>query len=221
MRYTTVLFDLDGTLVNSAEGITKSVAYALSCFGIQADERGLTCFIGPPLIDSFMRFYGFSKEQAGEAVDFYRARYRTKGVYENTVYPGIGEALAALKREGVCTAVATSKPEVFANVVVDDMGLRPFLDGVFGAELDDKQLRRSGFRSEKADVIEYALDRLCVCDRSKVLMVGDRKHDIIGAKACGIDSCGVLWGFGDREELTAAGADYIAAAPADIEVTIG
>ena len=221
MRYTTVLFDLDGTLVNSAEGITKSVAYALSRFGIQADERGLTCFIGPPLIDSFMRFYGFSKEQAGEAVDFYRARYRTKGVYENTVYPGIGEALAALKREGVCTAVATSKPEVFANVVVDDMGLRPFLDGVFGAELDDKQLRRSGFRSEKADVIEYALDRLCVCDRSKVLMVGDRKHDIIGAKACGIASCGVLWGFGDREELTAAGADYIAVSPADIEVTIG
>lgn len=221
MRYTTVLFDLDGTLVNSAEGITKSVAYALSKFGIQADERSLTCFIGPPLIDSFMRFYGFSEEQAGEAVDFYRARYRTKGVYENTVYPGIGEALAALKREGVCTAVATSKPEVFANVVVDDMGLRPFLDGVFGAELDDKQLRRSGFRSEKADVIEYALDRLCVCDRSKVLMVGDRKHDIIGAKACGLDSCGVLWGFGDREELTAAGADYIAAAPTDIEVTLG
>lgn len=216
MRFTTVLFDLDGTLVDSGEGITKSVQYALSRFGIAAQTSELFGFIGPPLVDSFMRFYGFSKEKAGEAVDAYRERYRTLGVYENKVYPGIPELLKALREHGAVTAVATSKPEIFANTVTEDMGLAPFLNAVFGAELDDAEGRLRRLRIEKGDVIAYALEKLGSPEKSSVLMVGDRRHDIEGAKANGVASCGVLFGFGSREELEAAGATYIAETPADI-----
>ena len=218
-RYKFIFFDLDGTLVDSGEGITRSVEFALRHFGIEPrTKEELYRFIGPPLVDSFMRFYGFSKEKAGEAVDVYRSRYASVGVHENTVYPGIPELLLRLNERGCLCAVATSKPEVFANIVIDDIGVRPYLAGVFGAELDDAEGRKRGnLRSAKADVIAYALERLGVTDKSGVLMVGDRKHDIEGAKANGIDSCGVLFGFGSREELNAAGADHLAAAPADIE----
>lgn len=215
-RFTHVLFDLDGTLVDSGEGITKSVQYALSRFGIEAQTSELFGFIGPPLVDSFMRFYGFSKEKAGEATDFYRERYRVKGVYENKVYPGIPELLKELQAHGVVTAVATSKPEIFANTVTDDMGLKPCLNAVFGAELDDAEGRLRRLRIEKADVIAYALERLGSPEKSSVLMVGDRRHDIEGAKANGVASCGVLFGFGSLEELEAAGADFIVSTPEEI-----
>lgn len=220
-RYRIVLFDLDGTLVDSGEGITRSVEFALSHFGITPQSRSeLYRFIGPPLMDSFMRFYGFSREQAGEAVDIYRSRYRKVGVYENRVYPGIIDALRRLWDAGCECFLATSKPEVFANIVIDDMGLRPYIPRVFGAELDDAEGRKRALRSEKADVIAYALECLGVSDRREVVMVGDRRHDIEGAKANGIDSVGVLFGFGGRAELEEAGATYIVSAPCDIPEVI-
>lgn len=217
MAYRVILFDLDGTLVDSGEGITRSVEFALAHFGITPQSRDeLYRFIGPPLIDSFMRFYGFSKEKAGEAVDVYRSRYRVKGVYENTVYPGVIELLEALRERGIVCCCATSKPEVFANTVIDHMGLRPFIHKVYGAELDDAESRKRRFRSEKDEVIAYALEDLGINDRSEVLMVGDRRYDIEGAKANGVDSAGVLFGFGSREELENAGADFIVRTPLDL-----
>lgn len=212
--YKYILFDLDGTLVDSAEGITRSVEYSLEHFGIYpADRDELTCFIGPPLIDSFMRYCGFGREKAGEAVDVYRRRYATVGVHENRAYPGITELLRKLTDDGRICCVATSKPEVFANIVVDDMGYRPYIKHVFGAELDDAEGRKHKQRLEKAEVIAYALESLGIKDKAEVLMVGDRRHDIEGARANGIDSCGVLFGFGSKEELETAGATYIAETP--------
>lgn len=217
LKYPIVFFDLDGTLVDSGEGITRSVEYALTRLGLTVGDRSqLNCFIGPPLIDSFMSFCGFTREKAGEAVDLYRDRYRRLGVYENKVYPGIFELLKELEALGAECCLATSKPEVFANIVIDDMGLRPYIRRVFGAELDDKEGRKRPLRSAKADVIAYALAGLGVTDKRGVLMVGDRRHDIEGAKANGIASAGVLFGFGSREELESAGAAYIAETPLDI-----
>ena len=217
LRYKYILFDLDGTLVDSGEGITKSVEYALAHFGVKPKTREeLYRFIGPPLADSFMRFCGFTREQAGEAVDSYRQRYAAVGVHENSVYPGIIETLKKLCGMGAVCALATSKPEVFANIVVDEMGFRPYLTGVFGAELDDAEGRKRRLRLEKADVIAYAMEMLGAVKREEVLMVGDRMHDIEGAKANGIVSCGVLFGFGSREELETAGASFIIETPEEI-----
>ena len=215
--YKYVFFDLDGTLVDSAEGITRSVEFALEHFGIRPQSREeLYSFIGPPLVDSFMRYCGFDRERAGEAVDVYRQRYATVGVHENTAYPGIHALLKELSQNGFICCLATSKPEVFANIVVDDMGFRPYLKHIFGAELDDAEGRKRKQRTAKDEVIAYALEQLGSPDKASVLMVGDRRHDIEGARANGIDSCGVLFGFGSREELENAGAAYIAASPEDI-----
>ncbi|MBO4383955.1 MAG: HAD family hydrolase [Clostridia bacterium] len=221
--YDTVFFDLDGTLVDSSEGITKSVEYALGKYGIRPVSRDeLKVFIGPPLVDSFMRFYGFDEPKAVEACRFYRERYKVKGVYENRVYDGIKELLALLKERGKTVVLATSKPEIFANIVLDDMGLRRYFDLVAGADLDDADKEGGNYRSKKEDVIAYAVVSLGIADKKTVLMVGDRKHDIIGAKLNGIDSVGVLFGFGSREEFEEAGADYIAETPADIaEIVLG
>ena len=216
-RYKYVFFDLDGTLVDSAEGITRSVEYALEHFGIRPQSRGeLYSFIGPPLVESFMRYCGFDRERAGEAVDVYRQRYATVGVHENAPYPGIPELLKELSESGFICCVATSKPEVFANIVVDDMGFRPYLAHIFGAELDDAEGRKRKLRTAKDEVIAYALERLGSPDKASVLMVGDRRHDIDGARANAVDSCGVLFGFGSREELENAGATYIVETPEDI-----
>lgn len=215
--YEYVFFDLDGTLVDSSEGITKSVEYALIKYGIRpASLRELTVFIGPPLVDSFMRFYGFDEKRAVEACKFYRERYRVKGVYENRVYGGIPELLALLKERGKKIVLATSKPEIFAKIVLEDMGLKPYFDFVAGADLDDADREGKNYRTNKEDVIAYAVDSLGIADKKTVLMVGDRKHDITGAKLNGIDSCGVLFGFGSREEFIKAGADYIVETPAEI-----
>ena len=219
MKYKYVFFDLDGTLVDSSEGITRSVQYALSRFGIEVSDRTeLYKFIGPPLIDSFMRFYGFSDRKAVEATRYYRERYSVKGVYENRVYDGIMELLGRLKASGHTVALATSKPEVFAKIVLEDMGLMPYFDFVAGADLDDADSEgKSNYRTKKEDVIAHAVKSLGIADKKTVLMVGDRKHDIIGAKLNGIDSCAVLFGFGSREEFLEAGADYIVAAPDEID----
>ncbi len=202
--YDTFLFDLDGTITDSAPGITNSVVYALKKYGVEEKDYDKLCkFIGPPLVDSFQEYYGFSREKALEAVEYYREYYRDKGIYENSVYGGFEEVAKTLKEHGKRLAVATSKPEPFAKRIIEHFGLAPYFDCVAGMELD-------GRRGTKAEVIRYAMDLVRVKDKRGVLMVGDRKHDVMGARSTGIDCLGVLYGFGTREELAQAGADYIA-----------
>ncbi len=209
-NYEYILFDLDGTLTDPGEGITNSVAYALKKYGIEVrDKRELYKFVGPPLIDSFERFYGFSKEKAKEAVEFYREYYRVKGIFENGVYDGIEEMLKVLKNKGKRLVLATSKPEIFARQIMEHYGLAKYFYYMAGANMDET-------RTLKADVIKYAFEMGDVKDISRAVMVGDREHDVIGAKANGIDSIGVLFGYGNLEELQNAGATYIAETVEDI-----
>ncbi|EMB57086.1 HAD family hydrolase [Streptococcus mutans] len=202
--YQTILFDLDGTLTNPALGITNSLAYALEKFNIEVtDKKELYRFIGPPLQDSFENFYHFSKEDSLKAVDFYRDYFRHKGLYENEVYQGIPDLLERLKAQGKKLLVATSKPEGFARQILKHFELFDYFDLVAGANMD-------GSRRLKGDVIAHALTSAQIADPSSAIMIGDRKHDIIGAKENGLDAIGVLYGFGNREELKKAGATYIA-----------
>ncbi len=202
--YHTYFFDLDGTITDSSLGITNSVMYALERFGIkESDRTKLYKFIGPPLTVSFREYYGFSEEKALEAVAYYREYYQDKGIFENRVYDGFEEMLKKLKAAGKRLVVATSKPEPYARQIIDYFGLTPYFDYVAGMELD-------GGRGTKAEVIRYALSACGITDKSGVLMVGDREHDVIGARDAGVDCLGVLYGFGSREELEGAGADYIA-----------
>lgn len=199
-----ILFDLDGTLTDPSAGITGAVEYALAKFGIAVKNKNeLNKFIGPPLWDSFEKYFGFTREQAVEAVAYYREYYKDKGIFENFVYEGIGDLLKALKTESKILIVATSKPAVFAVRILEYFDLAKYFSFTAGSELD-------GRRTEKSEVIHYALEECRIFDLSEAIMVGDREHDIIGAKHAGICSAGVLYGFGDRAELTAAGADYIA-----------
>ncbi len=208
--YNTILFDLDGTLTDPGEGITNSVAYALSRFGIDvADRRELYCFIGPPLVDSFMKYYGFSEKQANDAVVFYREYFKDRGIYENEIYDGISVMLAELKKRKKTIALATSKPEVFARDILHHFNIDGYFDFIGGATLD-------GTRSKKGDVIAYVLDSLATDGARTVVMVGDRAQDINGAKQNSIDSIGVLFGYGSFDELTSADATYIAQTVDDI-----
>lgn len=201
--YDIFLFDLDGTLTDSSLGITNSVIYALKKFGIEETDRTkLYPFIGPPLPVSFEQFYGFSKDQCAEAVKYYREYYHDRGLFENHVYDGLEDVLRELKRLCKTLVVATSKPEPFARQIIEHFGLAQYFDYVAGAELD-------GGRGTKEEVIRYALDVCGIKEKTKVLMVGDREHDVFGARGAGIDCLGILYGFGSREELEEAGADYI------------
>lgn len=203
--FDTILFDLDGTLTDPKIGITKCAQYALRCFGIdEPDLDRLECFIGPPLVQSFMEYYGFDSEKANAAVEKYRERFSSVGLFENVLFPGIIDLLTHLKQNGKTLAVATSKPEVYMHQILERYGLASFFDVVVGSELD-------GTRNDKTEVIEEVLMRLGLkgADRAKVAMVGDRKFDIIGAKACGINTIGVRYGYAEENELETAEADYI------------
>ncbi|MBC8620547.1 HAD family hydrolase [Parabacteroides faecis] len=203
-QYKYLLFDLDGTITDSETGITRCVAYALNYFGIQVNDlRELSPFIGPPLLDSFKDFYNFTDEQATVAVAKYRERYADKGILENELYPGIEELLADAQKNGKTVILATSKPEIFAKRILDHFGLSDYFSFVAGSGLD-------GSLHTKTDVINYILQSNQITNLESVVMIGDRKHDIIGAKNVGIDSIGVLYGFGDYKELSDAGADHIA-----------
>ena len=208
MKY--ILFDLDGTLTDPAEGITNSVAYALRRYGIEvSDNSTLNCFIGPPLTDSFEKFFGFSHEDAVDAVEVYREYYKPSGIFENKVYDGITDVLSRLKAAGKHVIMATSKPEFFACQIAEHFGFDCWFDLIAGSTLD-------GSRVKKHDVIEYALERYGITERDECIMIGDRLHDIEGAKKSMMKSIGVLWGYGSREELEAAGADFICESVADL-----
>lgn len=210
MRIETVLFDLDGTLTDSGPGIINSVQYALKQYGMEVEDlSSLRCFIGPPLHEQFQRFCGFTEGESKRAVDRYREYYSVTGLFENEVYEGIPELLEALKKEGIQVAMATSKPEKFAIQIADHFKLTPYFDFIGGSLMD-------GQRTKKSEVIEYVLKSCQIQDRDTVLMIGDREHDIIGAREAKIRSAGVLYGYGTAEELKRAGADYIVKAPADI-----
>lgn len=210
-----VFLDLDGTLTDSAPGITNSVKYALKHFGIdENDMEKLKKFIGPPLLESFMKFYDMSQEDAVVAVAKYREYFGDRGLYENSVYEGITELLTALIAQGKKPVLATSKPLIYAHEIIRHFGLDKYLYFVGGSEI-------SGLRGRKCEVIEYAIDELNITDRSTIVMVGDRMHDVEGAKTCNVDVIGVLYGFGDRAELGAAGADYIAPKVFDVMNILG
>lgn len=203
MTYQYILFDLDGTLTDPGVGITKSVQYALKKFKIEvSDLTSLYCFIGPPLIDSFMKYYQFSKEDAKLAVQYYREYFSVHGIFENELYEHIVDMLSELKEKGKTIILATSKPEVFAKQILDYFHLTPYFTFVAGSTLQNT-------RTKKAEVIQYALDSCKITEKEKVLMVGDREQDVIGATTCGIDSVGVLYGYGNRTELEAVNATYI------------
>ena len=208
--YNTILFDLDGTLTDPAIGITNSVAHALKKWGIEVSDRTeLYKFIGPPLLDSFCKYYGFSKEDAEKSVIYYREYFADKGLFENSVYDGVIEMLTELKNRGKKLIIATSKPELFSKRILEHFELDRYFDFLAGATMDSSRVK-------KADVISYALQQCNIKDISEVIMIGDREHDVLGAAAFGIDSIGVLYGYGSREELQKAGATYIVETVSDI-----
>lgn len=199
-----ILFDLDGTLTNPKEGITKSVQYALRHYGIQVDDLdSLIPFIGPPLSESFRRFYGFEEQQSREAVLVYREYFTDRGWLENLEYPGVRGMLERLSAAGKHLMVATSKPEVFAMRILKHFNLDGYFEHVAGADLEETRVK-------KADVMRYLLERAGLgTDResiARMVMVGDREHDVLGAAELGIDCVGVLHGYGSREELEQSGA---------------
>ena len=208
--YKYILFDLDGTLTDPGLGITNAVMYALKKFNIEVPERSqLYKFIGPPLLESFEKFYGMSSEESQLALQYYREYFKPYGLYENTVYDGIKELLAELKAQGKKLVLATSKPEPFAIEILRHFKLDKYFDFIAGATMDEKRVR-------KADVIAYALENCGITDLSSAIMIGDREHDVLGAKEVGLESIGVLYGYGDMSELEIAGATYIAEKPKDI-----
>ena len=208
--YQTILFDLDGTLTDPGLGITNSVMYALKKFNIEVEDRSsLYKFIGPPLRESYAKYYHFSDEEITRAVAYYREYFSVKGIYENELYEGIAEMLEQIKDSGRKVVLATSKPEEFAAEILRYFHIDHYFDFVAGSTMD-------GTRVGKADVIAYALESHGITDLSLAVMVGDREHDILGAGEIGLDSIGVLYGYGSREELENAGATYIAEHVADI-----
>lgn len=204
-----ILFDLDGTLTESAPGIINSIRYTLDKLGLRpmTDEE-LKRFVGPPLIESFTRYCGLSHEEAAHAVDVYREYFSEKGLFENAVYPGIPECLGALKSAGKKLAVATSKPQVFCERIIKHFGIDGYFDAVVGIPLDREDMT-------KAEVIKSAMELLGAVPEETV-MVGDRDYDVLGARENGIPCIGVLYGYGSREELSAAGAVGICETVADI-----
>ena len=206
-----ILFDLDGTITDSSEGITKSVQHALKKLGIEENDQAmLRRFIGPALDESFEKFYGFDKEKALKAVDYYRERY----------FDGIADMLEGLKSDGYIIALATCKPEIYVPRILEYFNVDKYFDVAVGSELE------GGERRHKNQVIDEVFVRLAAAGladddnlpgtKSQSIMIGDRKDDILGAKASGIDSMGVRYGFAEEQELEIAGADYIVETVEDI-----
>ncbi len=212
--YTNIIFDLDGTMVDSVIGITNSIIYALQKYNIEIpNEDELKKFIGPPLIDSFQELYGFSREEAMTAFEYYRDYYRAKGIFECSVFPGIEDILRSLKEKGIYLMVATVKVEQYANIVLEHFGLAGYFTCVAGSNLD-------GTLAHKDEIILSVLERCKITDTEHTLMIGDRMHDILGAKKAGLDSIGVSFGYGTKEELENAGADLLAESVEDLKTIL-
>ena len=208
--YNTVFFDLDGTVINSELGVLNSVEYALKKYGAEIPpQEKLNFFLGPPLEDSFAKLLNISRQEAQTLVKYYREYYPQKGIFEIELYEGIVPILKKIKQSGRKTVIATSKPEEFAVRILKHLGIAELFDVIAGATFDNS-------RSEKPDVLAYAIKMAGVTDIKTAVMVGDRKYDCIGAQHFGMDSIGVLYGFGDLEELNNAGATYIAKTVEDI-----
>ena len=207
MTYKNILFDLDGTLTDPALGIKNSIRYALNKQNRPIlDDETLNAFIGPPLIDSFMKYCGANREEAISLVEDYREYFKCKGMFENKVYPMIPEMLNALKNAGCSLFVATSKPEPFAKTILEHFNLSKYFDFIGGSTLQET-------RTTKTEVIEYVLETNHL-NAADCLMVGDRYYDIEGAKNCNIKAAAVLFGYGDEEELK--DADFLLSSPMEL-----
>lgn len=206
--YSVILFDLDGTIDDSCEGIMKSAQYALRFWGIEATCEQLRPFIGPPLTWSFPNLFHIPEREVNLAIDRYREYYSVHGIFEGKLYDGVVDMLVALKAAGLRLAVATSKPEMYARPILEHYGITHLFEEIAGSPPDES--------GGKAAVIADVLTRLGNPDKASVLMVGDREHDIEGAKTNGLCSAGVLWGYGSYEELTSHGATHIFRTPAHV-----
>lgn len=206
-----VLFDLDGTLTDSKEGIVNCVRYALEAMGAPVpDDDVLQGFVGPPLVDSFKACCGFSDEEAWQAIRTYRERFGEVGLLENALYDGVPRMLEDLRSAGLRLSIATSKPTVYAKRIVRNFGIDGFFDQVVGSNID-------GTRVDKTEVIRFALRCYGDAPAADTVMVGDRKHDMIGARNCGLDAVGVLYGYGSQEELSPYRPLALAESVADLE----
>ena len=198
-----LFFDLDGTLCNSAEGILNAVTYAQDKLGLPRQERSeMMHYIGPPLVRTFAADYGLDAGEAERAVAAYREYYNVRGIFECALYDGIPAMLDTLRGDGYGLVLATCKPTVSARRVLEHFGIADRFRMVSGPEFD-------GTRNEKHEVIAYAMEQLGLRDPSGILMIGDRRDDVLGAARNGVDCAGVLWGFGSRAELLDAGAKYL------------
>ncbi len=202
-RFAHVIFDLDGTLTDSAAGVTRSVQYALNKFGIEEELGDLKSFIGPPLQRSFQDRYGFNEKETRQAISYFRKYYREKGAYESELYPHVPQMLEELYDQGANIYLATSKLTCFAETILHYFALDEYFSFIAGANQD-------GTRVEKAEVIDYLLSNNNTLDKSKTVMVGDRKHDIIGAHICGLKAIAVSYGYGTLEELKKENPFYLA-----------
>lgn len=209
-NYNNIFFDLDGTLTNPFEGITNSVIHALKRMNITPPPQNqLACFIGPPLDEIFMEKYNLTQPQAHQAIEYFREYFQDKGILENVLYDGIPETLQALKQAGKRLFLATSKPEEFAKRVLDRFDLTKYFTGIYGADMH-------GERYKKDLVIKYALNNIGIVDTTDCVMVGDKEHDVIGAKKCGFNCIGVLYGYGSLQELLNAGAIEVVKTPQEL-----
>lgn len=204
MMKKTFFFDLDGTLTDPAEGITRAVAHALSCYGIHVPEPLSLAekFVGPPLAEGFQQYYGFSAEESYRAIDRFREYFREKGIFENRLYEGVPALLESLKAQGHAVVLATSKPEEFAHRILKHFDLFSYFDFAGGATMDERS------RVSKEQVLSYAMESSGAA-AARSFMIGDRDLDILAGKVFSLSTVGVLYGYGSREELTAAGADAL------------
>lgn len=209
--YTNIVLDLDGTLTDPVVGITNSFIYAMEKYGIPVPDRNeLLKLIGPPPLESFQEIYGLSREEATTAIRYYREFYREKGIFECSVFPGIEDLLKSLNEEGRILMVATAKVEEFAEIVLEHFGIAKYFTCIAGSDM-------ANTITHKGEIVLSVLERCEITDREHTVMVGDRMHDILGAKYANIDSIGVLFGYGTKEELENAGADIIAESVSDLK----
>lgn len=207
--YKYILFDFDGTVFDTVEGISKSARYAINKFGIDGSLEFLRQFAGPPLVDKFMEVYGFSLEQAQQATAYFKERYQPIGLYECRIFPGMKEMLQRLKSAGFVLGIATSKPQELAEKLLAGEDMTDIFDVVCGSGLN-------GNNDSKEAVLRRAMDALGA-DREHSVLVGDTKYDVLGAKAVGVDCVGVRFGYAAEGELEEAGATYIVEDMAELE----